>query len=74
MPTPLGIHYNAQNDFLEYLEDPRIFAYEDGYAEVPEGPGLGIEVSEDRVREAASVGHDWRNPVWRNQERTVAEW
>jgi galactonate dehydratase len=70
----LGIHYNSGGDLLDYLKDPSVFAYDSGYARVPEGPGLGIEVDEEKVREAAKAGHDWRNPVWRNDDGTVAEW
>jgi galactonate dehydratase len=70
----LGIHYNSGSDLLDYLEDPTVFHYEDGYVRIPDGPGLGIEVDEERVREAAEAGHDWRNPVWRNDDGTVAEW
>jgi galactonate dehydratase len=70
----LGIHYNEGSDLLDYLLDPGVFAYEEGYASVPKGPGLGIEIDEEKVREAARAGHDWRNPVWRNKDGTVAEW
>ena len=70
----LGIHYNEGSDLLDYLKDPAVFAYEKGYVAVLKGPGLGIEIDEDKVREAAKVGHDWRNPVWRNEDGTVAEW
>ena len=24
--------------------------------------------------EAAKAGHDWKNPVWRNYDGTIAEW
>ena len=70
----LGIHYNEGSDLLDYLKDPAVFAYERGYVAVPVGPGLGIEIDEEKVREAAKVGHDWRNPVWRNEDGTMAEW
>ncbi len=70
----LGIHYNQGSDLLDYLKDPGVFAYEEGYVSILEGPGLGIEVDEEKVREAAKVGHDWKNPVWRNADGTVAEW
>jgi galactonate dehydratase len=70
----LGIHYNEGSDLLDYLKDPAVFAYERGYVAVPVGPGLGIEIDEEKVREAAKVGHHWRNPVWRNEDGTMAEW
>ena len=70
----LGIHYNEGNDLLDYLTDPDIFNYHEGYVSLPTGPGLGIEINEERVRELAAVGHNWKNPVWRNHDGTVAEW
>jgi len=70
----LGIHYNAQADLLDYLADPGAFRYRDGYVPLPQGPGLGIEINEDRVREAAKEGHNWRNPVWRHADGSIAEW
>ena len=70
----LGIHYNEGSDLLDYLKDPAVFAYEKGYVAILKGPGLGIEIDEEKVREAAKVGHNWRNPVWRNEDGTVAEW
>lgn len=70
----LGIHYNKQNDLLDYLADPQIFAYQDGYVAIPAGPGLGIEINEDYVRERAQEGHHWKNPVWRHKDGSVAEW
>ena len=70
----LGIHYNEGSDLLDYLANPGVFDYEDGYVAIPEKPGLGIEIDEEKVREAAKVGHDWKDPVWRNVDGTVAEW
>ncbi|MFC0214922.1 galactonate dehydratase [Paenibacillus chartarius] len=70
----LGIHYNQGSDLLDYLKDPSVFRYEDGYVNNLTGPGLGIEVNEDKVREMAAIGHDWKNPVWRQEDGTVAEW
>ncbi|GAB3466140.1 galactonate dehydratase [Azotobacter chroococcum subsp. isscasi] len=70
----LGIHYNESNDILDYLAKPEVFAYRDGFVDIPQGPGLGIEVNEDYVRERAEVGHRWRNPVWRHADGSVAEW
>ena len=70
----LGIHYNRESDLLDYLKNPGVFAYQGGYVSIPVGPGLGIEIDEEKVREAAKIGHDWKNPVWRNADGTVAEW
>ena len=70
----LGIHYNQGSDLLDYLVDPSVFTYVDGFVEIPKGPGLGIEINEERVKEAAKQGHNWKNPVWRNEDGTVAEW
>lgn len=70
----LGIHYNQGSDLLDYLKDPNVFSYQEGYASIPKGPGLGIEIDEALVREAAKTGHDWKSPVWRNADGTVAEW
>jgi len=70
----LGIHYNQGSDLLDYLADPTVFAYEDGYVRRLDGPGLGIEINEDKVREMAAVGHRWRNPIWRNADGSLSEW
>ncbi|MDN6511656.1 MAG: galactonate dehydratase, partial [Corynebacterium sp.] len=61
----LGIHYNADNDLLDYITDRSVFAYEDGMVKIPDGPGLGIDIDEDYVIERAKTGHRWRNPIWR---------
>lgn len=70
----LGIHYNVGNDLLDYVKDSSVFAYRGGFVDILKGPGLGIEVNEDKVREMAKIGHAWKNPVWRNEDGTIAEW
>ena len=70
----LGIHYNKENDLLDYLVDKSVFDYEAGHCKIPGGPGLGIEINEEYVRQRAAVGHNWHNPVWRNEDGSVAEW
>ncbi len=70
----LGIHYNQENDLMDYVSNPQVFAYQDGMVAIPGGPGLGIEVNEDYVRERAAQGHRWRNPVWRHRDGSFAEW
>lgn len=70
----LGIHYNQGSDLLDYLTDKTVFEYKAGYVNIPDKPGLGIEINEDHVRKMAAIGHNWRNPVWRHTDGSVAEW
>ncbi|WP_214628393.1 galactonate dehydratase [Paenibacillus agaridevorans] len=70
----LGIHYNQGNDLLDYVVDSSVFEYVDGCVSIPDGPGLGIEINEAHVRKMAEIGHDWKNPIWRHQDGSVAEW
>jgi galactonate dehydratase len=68
------IHDNQGNDLLDYLEDPTIFQYQNGFVSLPQGPGLGIRMNKAAVRAAAEGGHHWKNPIWRNTDGTIAEW
>ncbi|MDR3049254.1 MAG: galactonate dehydratase [Elusimicrobiota bacterium] len=70
----LGIHYNKGADLLDYIEDKNTFKFENGFIQIPNGAGLGIKVNKAKVLEAAKIGHNWKNPVWRNYDGTVAEW
>ncbi len=70
----LDIHYNETSDVLDYLEDPSVFEYEDGYVDIPSGSGLGIEIDEDHVREMADENVNWQTPTWRHDDGSVAEW
>lgn len=70
----LGIHYNKDSDLLDYLQQSDVFKYEDGYVKIPDGPGLGIEINEDHVRKMAAIGHNWKNPFWRHDDGSIAEW
>jgi galactonate dehydratase len=69
----LDIHYNEDSDVLDYLADPTVFEYDEGYVEIPESPGLGVKIDEAVVRERAGEV-DWHNPVWRHDDGSVAEW
>ena len=41
----------------DYLKEP--FQFKDGYVELPKGPGLGIELDDDKMED--KIGHDWNN-------------
>ncbi len=70
----LGIHYNQGSDLLDYLTDKTVFAYQNGYVGKMLLPGLGIDINEEKVREMAKIGHNWKNPLWRTEDGVVAEW
>ncbi|WP_262704018.1 MULTISPECIES: galactonate dehydratase [Streptomyces] len=70
----MGIHYNQQNDLLDYVIDPAPFRFDNGYAVAGSLPGLGVEIDEKAVRRAAETGHRWRNPVWRRADGSFTEW
>ena len=74
----LGIHYNKGGDLLDYLNDPSIYKYKDGFIEIVDRPGLGVDVNGEFVaeksKEFVANNGDWKNPVWRNYDGTVAEW
>ena len=70
----LGIHYNAANDLLDYAANKDVFRYQEGYVAIPDGPGLGVEIDEDYVKERSKEGHRWRNPIWRHKDGSFAEW
>ena len=70
----LGIHYNEGTDLLDYLVDPMAFDYSDGNLTLPTGAGLGVEIDEVKVRAADDPEFNWRSPLWRRADGSVAEW
>jgi len=70
----LGIHYNKGGDLLDYIKDASIYKYKNGFIEITDAPGLGVDVNEEAVIEASKIPHNWKNPVWRAFDGVVAEW
>jgi galactonate dehydratase len=70
----MGIHYNRGAELLDYVLNKEDFRIEGGYIGAPPKPGLGVEIDEERVIAASLVAPDWRNPVWRHADGSVAEW
>lgn len=70
----LGIHYNQGHDLLSFMANPDVLSPVDGFLPIPDGPGLGIELDEAKVRAATAEPHRWRNPVWRQPDGSFAEW
>jgi galactonate dehydratase len=54
-----------------YLKNP--FKVRDGYVDLPMGPGLGIELDEEAMKD--KIGHDWRNPeTYDPDDGSVVDW
>jgi len=70
----LGIHYNVGHDLLNFVTDPEVLSPVDGFLPIPQKPGLGVTIDEAAVREVDKDRHRWRNPVWRQQDGSFAEW
>jgi galactonate dehydratase len=70
----MGIHYNQGAELLDYVLNPEDFRVKDGFVAASERPGLGVEIDEARVIAASVDAPDWRNPVWRHKDGSVAEW
>jgi galactonate dehydratase len=71
----MGIHYHRGSaDLLDYVTDTAPLRIVDGHIARSDAPGLGVTVDEAAVRRADAGGHAWRNPVWRHDDGSFAEW
>lgn len=70
----MGIHYNKGGELLDYVRNREDFALKDGFIRPFTRPGLGVEMDEEAIVEASRSAPDWRNPVWRHADGSVAEW
>jgi len=54
-----------------YIKNP--FKVREGYVDLPTGPGLGIELDEEAMKD--KIGHDWRSPETYDQDDgSVVDW
>ncbi len=70
----MGIHYNQGAELLDYVVNREDFKVTNGYIAPLPKPGLGVVIDEERVIEASKNAPDWRNPLWRHSDGSVAEW
>lgn len=70
----MGIHYNDRAELLDYVRNKDDFRIDNGFIAALPRPGLGVEIDEERVIEASRNANDWRNPLWRHPDGSVAEW
>lgn len=59
----------------EYLDNPDVFDYDgEGCVKIPDNPGLGISIDEERVRELSGKDIETPHFVGRHDDGSVAEW
>jgi galactonate dehydratase len=74
---PASRSFAPPDDLLSYLKNPEVFDVEKGFVKVLSGPGLGIEINEELVRQNAedSKGFHWANPIFRSPlDGSIREW
>lgn len=70
----IGIHYNKDRSVLDYVTNQEDFKFTDGTVRLPRLPGLGATMNKELICREAETPHRWKNPVWRTEDGTVAEW
>ncbi|KAJ3742538.1 enolase C-terminal domain-like protein [Lentinula detonsa] len=79
------MHYNVaagealgiEADLHSYMANPEVFTVKDGYVAALQGPGIGVEIDEGRVRKASELymkHTPWKNPLWRGEDGSLKEW
>ena len=59
---------------LDYVLNKEDFALDQGHIKPFTKPGLGVELDEALIIERSKNPPDWRNPLWRHADGSVAEW
>ncbi|MEG0340002.1 MAG: galactonate dehydratase [Oscillospiraceae bacterium] len=70
----IGIHYNVGCSVLDYVENPEDFKFVNGRIALPKKPGLGAVINKNLVIKENETPHNWRNPIWRHSDGSIAEW
>lgn len=70
----MGIHYNKGAELLDFVKNKDDFKMDGGYFHPLTKPGLGVDINEELVIERSKNVEDWRNPLWRYPDGSVAEW
>lgn len=71
----LDIHDPSDSNYrLNFIKNREVFAFKDGFVQIPSGPGLGIEIDEEMVIKQDQNRHNWKNPIWQTYDGTPIEW
>ncbi|KAJ3783344.1 enolase C-terminal domain-like protein [Lentinula aff. detonsa] len=71
-----GVALGIEADLHSYMANPEVFTVKDGYVAVRQGPGIGVEIDEGRVRKASELCMKHtprRNPLWRGEDGSLKE-
>ena len=68
-----GVSRHRKTSEQSYLLDADPFDFEDGYLDVPDGPGLGVEPDVEFIREQSQNEVSWRRPTWRHDDGSLAD-
>ncbi len=72
-PAPAPTDWSADYDIFDpgYIKNP--FKVREGYIDLPTGPGLGIELDEEAMKD--KIGHDWKNQEsYDADDGSVVDW
>ncbi len=61
-------------ELLDFVKNKEDFSMVGGFFKPLTKPGLGVEIDEAKVIEFSKNAPDWRNPLWRHEDNSVAEW
>lgn len=65
---------DSSNYRMNFLKNASVFDFREGFVQVSNGPGLGVEVNEELVMEQDRQRHNWKNPRWETYDGTPIEW
>ncbi|ELZ81923.1 mandelate racemase/muconate lactonizing family protein / galactonate dehydratase [Haloferax elongans ATCC BAA-1513] len=68
------IHSPDLGPAYDYLEDPNVFNFDDGYLDTLDDPGLGITIDEETIESRSQAHVEWQNPTWRNEDGSITDW
>ena len=70
----LKMQYNDSGDLQDYVKNKDVFKITEGYLDLPQLPGLGIEIDEDAVIEPNKESFMRNDRDWHHGDGSVAEW
>ena len=70
----IGIHYNVGVEPTAYIKNKQDIEHHEGRLRPLSRPGLGLDIDREAVIEAGRQSHDWKSPLWRHDDGSIAEW